>query len=89
MCYAECMSDTDYTALLLEELRDQNKAILEYVTGVPEMAARLKRLEEQSETMATDMKVMKAALTDTSNQMADHDHRLATVEAVWTRLADS
>ena len=83
------MSDTDYTAVLLEELRDQNKAIMEYVTAVPEMAARLKRVEEQSETMAADLKVMKAAMSDVGNQLADHDRRLSNVEAVWTRLADS
>jgi len=83
------MSDTDYTAVILEELRDQNKAIMEYVTAVPEMAARLKRVEEQSETMAADLKVMKAAMSDVGNQLADHDRRLSNVEAVWTRLADS
>jgi hypothetical protein len=29
------MSDQDYTAILLEELRDQNKAILEFVGEIP------------------------------------------------------
>ena len=75
------MRDADYTAILLEELREQNKAILEYVSGVPAMADRLQRLEDKTDTLTADVKVMKAAVTDVGNHLADHEHRLTNLEA--------
>ena len=38
--------DNNYFAVLLEEIRAQNKAVLEYVGEIPKLAARLESIEQ-------------------------------------------
>jgi predicted nucleic acid-binding Zn-ribbon protein len=75
------MSDQDYAAILLEEIRDQNKAVLE---AVGEMRRELSNVpkRDEFEELKEDVKVIKAAVTDISQQVTDHEHRITRLEAV-------
>ena len=61
-------SDNNYIGVLLEQIRDQNKAVLE---AVGDMRAELKQ----------DVKVVRAATTDTSRQVHDLERRVSRLEA--------
>ncbi len=74
------MSD-DYTGHLLEQLLDQNKAILEYVAEVPRMSKKLDVIGDKVEKLEQDMQVVKAAVTDLSNHQANHEQRITRLEA--------
>ena len=75
------MADKDYQTILIEQLVDQNKAILEYVSGVPAMAAHLEHVEQDVSELKQDMKIVKAAVTDLSQQVANHERRITRLEA--------
>ena len=71
----------DYTGHLLEQLLDQNKAILEYVAEVPKMAKKLDVIGDKVEELEQDMQVVKAAVTDLSNHQGNHEWRITRLEA--------
>ena len=75
------MGDKDYQTVLIEQLVDQNKAILEYVGELPGIKKDIAELKEDVAGLKSDMKVVKAAMTDMSHQLADHEHRIARLEA--------
>jgi chromosome segregation ATPase len=81
------MSDKDYTDILLEEIRDQNKAILEYVGELPDIKEDVSALKEDVAELRSDMKVVKAAVTDLSQQTSDLEHRVSQLEAAEIALA--
>lgn len=74
------MSDHDYTAILLEEIRDQNKAVLEAVGDMRKELAEAPKRNEFDE-LKQDVKVIKAAVVDLGHQVADHEHRITRLEA--------
>jgi hypothetical protein len=61
----------DYQTILLEEIRDQNKAILE---GQKDQAthADINRLGQRLDALESDVKVIKAAVVDVSRDLAEH-----------------
>jgi len=61
----------DYQTILLEVIRDQNKAILEGLQDVPK---RLEFNELRSDVaeLKQDMKVVKAAVTATTRDLEQH-----------------
>ena len=61
----------DYQIILLEEIRDQNKALLE---GQKDQATRadINRLEQRLDTLESDVKVVKAAVTATNHDLKKH-----------------
>ena len=61
----------DYQIILLEEIRDQNKALLD---GQKDQAtlADINRLEQRLDTLESDVKVIKAAVMDVSRDLAEH-----------------
>ena len=73
--------DDSYTNVLLEEIRAQNKAVLEYVGEIPKLAARLDRIEQNVVELKQDVKVIKAAVTDVSHQVSNHEQRISRLEA--------
>ena len=77
------MSDpTDnYLGLLLEEIRDQNKAVLEAVGDMQRNVAKIPAIEQGVTELKQDMKIVKAAVTDLSRQVHDHERRLTQLEA--------
>ena len=75
------MADKDYTALVLEEIRDQNKAVLEFVGELPSIQRDIAELREDVAELTSDMKVVKAALADMTHQLDDHERRITRLEA--------
>ncbi len=73
-------SDSDYIDVLLEEIRDQNKAVLEVVGDMQTEVARIKSIEDNVEELKSDMKVVKAAVTDVSKQENEQNHRITRLE---------
>ncbi len=61
----------DYHILLLEEIRDQNKALLE---GQKDQATRadINRVGQRLDALESDVKVIKAAVTATNSDLAEH-----------------
>ncbi len=71
----------DYTAILLEEIRDQNKAILEGLREVPKRV-EFNELKQDIAELKQDMKVVKAAVQATNRDLAALDQRVTRLEAV-------
>ncbi|WIG58337.1 MAG: hypothetical protein OJF49_001083 [Ktedonobacterales bacterium] len=61
------MADKDDTAILLEEIRDQNKAVLEAVADMKTLVDMIPTMREDIAELKQDMKVVKAAVTDLSH----------------------
>jgi hypothetical protein len=75
------MSDQDdnYAGLLLEQIRDEVKAIHELVAGQP-TRSEFDQLTTDVRTIRDDTKVIKAAVMDQSAQLNDHEHRITRLE---------
>jgi hypothetical protein len=58
----------DYQTILLEEIRDQNKVLLE---GQKDQATRadIDRIEQRLEVLGSDVKVIKAAVQATNHDL--------------------
>ena len=69
-------SSKNYTDILLERLFDQNKLILEAVSGIKDLPTR-----DEFDGMKADIKVIKAAVTDQSKELADHERRIIRLES--------
>ena len=54
--------------------------MLEAVSGIHAKLTQVPKREEFDE-LKQDVKVIKAAVTDLSHQVADHEHRLSRLEA--------
>ena len=65
------MSD-DYVGHKLEQVLDEIKAVHELVAEVPKMARKLDRVEQDVAELKQDMKVVKAAVTATNHDLAEH-----------------
>lgn len=72
-------SDDGHTTILLEEIRDQNKAVLE---AVGQMQDGMKNLatKDELQAVADDVKIIKAAVTVTNKDLANLDHRVTVLE---------
>ncbi len=75
-------SANTYVAVLLEEVRDQYKTVLEAVGGMQKNVALIPEMREDISEMKQDIKVLKAALTDTNHQVQDHEVRISRLETV-------
>jgi hypothetical protein len=73
--------DDNYVAVMLEQIQDQNKTVLEAVGDMQKHVAKLPHIEESIEELGQDMKVVKAAITDVSHQQSEHEHRISRLEA--------
>jgi len=76
------MSDDNYTKLLAEELKTQRTQILEALGGLKDVPKKLNKIEESLEEVKNDVKAIKAAVTDQSKQLNNHEQRLTVLEAV-------
>jgi hypothetical protein len=75
------MSESDnYIGIMLEEIRDQNRAVLE---AVGQMQDDIKHLPTRDEftALADDVKTIKAAVKATNADLADLDGRVARLES--------
>ena len=74
------MSD-DYTGHMLMQVLDEIKAVHELVAEVPKMARKLDHVEQDVGELKQDMKVVRAATTDTSHRVHDLERRVSRLEA--------
>lgn len=69
-----------YEGMLLEEIRDNMKQLAESMSGVANrvenLDGRLQRVEQNTDLIPS----VKAAVTDQSRQLADHDQRISDLE---------
>lgn len=68
-----------YTATLLEDIRDQNRAVLEAVGQMQDTMQYLVRTSELVE-VKQDVKVIKKVVTAISRQQIDHEMRITRLE---------
>ena len=68
--------------VILEEIKDQNKAILEMLSGFREVPAKVNNIETVIEKIDTDNKSMKLVIKDHSRQLDDHETRITQLETV-------
>ncbi len=73
-------SDTNYIGVLLEEIGDQIKAVLEAVGDMQKNVSKIPYIEENVTELKEDMKIVKAAVTDTSKQQNDHERHITQLE---------
>jgi 2-phospho-L-lactate guanylyltransferase (CobY/MobA/RfbA family) len=74
------LSDDERKQVLGEVLMDELKAISEYVQVLPIIQRDVEQLKLGVGELKDDMKVVKAAVTDQSRQLADHEARLTRLE---------
>jgi hypothetical protein len=71
--------DASYTTTLLEEIRDQNKIVLEAVADMPTKLEVL-AIKDDLKIVADDVKTIKAVVTDLSRGVSNHEQRLTKLE---------
>lgn len=69
----------DHVGVLLEKIVDQNQAVLEAVSDMQQKINQLPTRDEFTE-LKNDVQVIKAAVTDMSQQLNDHEQRITTLE---------
>ena len=74
-------ADDNYIGVILEEIRDQNKAVLEAVGDIQKQVAELPTIRKDLGELTDDMKIVKAAVSDQSKQLQDHERRIGNLEA--------
>ncbi|HUD06499.1 MAG TPA: hypothetical protein VMR34_01300 [Candidatus Saccharimonadales bacterium] len=77
----QSLSDNERKEVLGEVLADELKAIRESVHDVPKISKKVDLLEEDMKEVKSDIKVIKAAVTDVSRHLKDHEHRITRLEA--------
>jgi hypothetical protein len=76
------MSKSDnYTDVLLEEVNDKFDRIIDVVSQLQDELKRKPDREEFDE-LKSDVKVIKAALTDTNDQIQGHEKRITVLESM-------
>ncbi len=71
----------DYATILLEEIRDQNKAILEGLREVPKRV-EFNELKQDVAEVKQSVKTIEAAVKATNRDLAALDQRVTRLEAV-------
>ncbi len=76
------MSDIDanHFGLLLEQIVDQNKAVLEAVGDMQQKVAVLLTIQRDIAELKQDMKVIKASVRSLASQVHDHEMRISGLE---------
>jgi hypothetical protein len=74
------MADKDYAIVLMEQMRDELRAVHEAVGGVQEQLADVPKRDEFDE-LRRDVKTTMSALRDASGQVAYHETRISALEA--------
>ncbi|MEK7096091.1 MAG: hypothetical protein AAB896_02265 [Patescibacteria group bacterium] len=68
--------------VILEEIRDQNKAIIEGLKGFSGVPAKVDKIAEDVEEIKTDIKAIKPVIKVHSHELKDHEKRITSLEAV-------
>jgi hypothetical protein len=70
---------TQYTNVLLEEIRDQNKVVLEAVGSVQDKIETLASKEDLKRVEAK-VDIIQTAVTATNKEVRDHEQRITILE---------
>jgi septal ring factor EnvC (AmiA/AmiB activator) len=73
--------DIRYLGVLFEKMLDQNKTILEVVGDMQQHITKIPQLQEDIHELKQDMRVVKAAVTDTNRELHELDKRVTQLEA--------
>jgi cell division protein FtsB len=82
----EILKELTYNGALLEDIRSQNKALLEGQKGQAS-SADVRRLQQDVTELKQDMKVVKAAVKATNSGMADLSHDLVKHKSLPAHVA--
>lgn len=74
-------ADGPYTAIMLEEIRDQNKVVIKAVGQIQDTILTLATKNELHD-IAHGVKTIKAAVTSTNRDVADLDTRVTRLKRV-------
>lgn len=69
-----------YVAVILEEVRDQYKVLREEYGSLKGLPAKVDKLIEDMAEVKVDIKIIKAVLKDTNEQVQDHEQRITRLE---------
>jgi hypothetical protein len=78
----QSLNDKERKEVLGEVLSDELKVIMEYVKDVPYIKRKVDTLEKDIQEVKSDIKVVKAVVTNMGRQLKDHDKRLIRLETV-------
>jgi prefoldin subunit 5 len=76
------MTKGNYTDVILEEVRDQYKKIQEGLDSLQGLPTKVDKLDEDMQTVKSDLKTIKAVQRDQGHQVQDHEKRLTKLETV-------
>lgn len=78
----------DYTGVLLEEMRENFRAVMEAVGDIQRQVQALPEIRQNTRLLMDDTQVLKVAVRDLSNevgglsdQVEHHEHRIRHLEA--------
>lgn len=74
------MNPDNYTAVLLKEIRDQMKSVLEIVADNQAKVSKLDGIERDVSELKQDMKIVKQAVTDTNKDLKLLERRVTKLE---------
>jgi hypothetical protein len=72
--------DSNYVGIILEEIRDQNKAVLEAVSDMRQNVALIPEMKTDIEELKQDVRTIKAAVTATNKDLSKLDTRVTVLE---------
>lgn len=72
-------SGRDYTGIILEEIRDQYKVVIEAV-GMMQDTMKTLATQDALNAVAADVKTIKSVLTETNKEVHLHDVRITRLE---------
>jgi peptidoglycan hydrolase CwlO-like protein len=75
------MTDNNYTDVLLENIQDQNKAVLEAVADIRQKVEPISSMQEDISVLKHDMQAVKAAVTETNQDLGDLKQRVEHLES--------
>ncbi len=76
----------DYTGVLLENIDDKLSQILEATSALKDIPRKVDQLTDDMADLKSDMKAVKAAVTDTSREQKHHGVKLNNHERRITHL---
>jgi len=78
----QSLSEGEKRQVLGSVLADQLYAIQESVKDVPEIKKQLQKLDQDIMQIGSDMKIVKAAITDITQQVNEHESQLRRLQAI-------
>ncbi len=78
----QSLSEGEKRQVLGSVLADQLAAIQESVKDVPEIKQQLQKLDQDILQIGSDMKIVKAAITDITQQINEHENQLRHLQAI-------